>query len=158
MKTYSATPKDIARGWYLIDADGVVLGRLAAFVAERLRGKHKPLYSPNLDCGDHVVVVNAGKVALTGSKLGQKIYYRHTGYPGGIKQRTAGQILGGAYPERVIEKAVERMLPKGPLGRQQIRKLHVYRGQEHPHQGQAPTAVDLAARNRKNSVRESADG
>jgi large subunit ribosomal protein L13 len=158
MKTYSATPKDIERGWYLIDAEGVVLGRLAVFVADRLRGKHKPLYSPNLDCGDHVVVVNAGKIALTGSKLGQKTYYRHTGYPGGIKQRTAGQILGGAHPERVIEKAVERMLPKGALGRQQIRKLHVYRGQEHPHQGQAPTAVDLAARNRKNSVRESANG
>ena len=113
MKTYSAAPKDIERGWYLIDADGVVLGRLAVLVADRLRGKHKPLYSPNLDCGDHVVVVNAEKVALTGNKLGQKTYYRHTGYPGGIKQRTAAQILGGAHPERVIEKAVERMLPKG---------------------------------------------
>jgi large subunit ribosomal protein L13 len=158
MKTYSATPKDIERGWYLIDAEGMVLGRLAAVVARCLRGKHKPLYSPNLDCGDHVVVVNADKVALTGAKLGQKTYYRHTGYPGGIKQRTAQQILEGAHPERVIEKAVERMLPKGPLGRQQIRKLHVYRGQEHPHQGQAPTVLDLAAHNRKNSVRESADG
>jgi large subunit ribosomal protein L13 len=158
MKTYSATPKDIERGWYLIDAEGVVLGRLAALVADRLRGKHKPLYSPNLDCGDHVVVVNAEKVALTGNKLGQKTYYRHTGYPGGIKQRTAGQILGSAHPERVIEKAVERMLPKGPLGRQQIRKLHVYRGQQHPHEGQAPTTLDMAARNRKNSVREPAHG
>jgi large subunit ribosomal protein L13 len=158
MKTYSAAPKDIERGWYLIDADGVVLGRLAVLVADRLRGKHKPLYSPNLDCGDHVVVVNAEKVALTGNKLGQKTYYRHTGYPGGIKQRTAAQLLGGAHPERVIEKAVQRMLPKGPLGRQQIRKLHVYRGQEHPHAGQAPTTVDMAARNRKNSVRETAHG
>jgi large subunit ribosomal protein L13 len=157
MKTYSATPKDIKRGWYLIDADGVVLGRLAALVAGCLRGKHKPLYSPNLDCGDHVVVVNAEKVALTGNKGGQKTYYRHTGYPGGIRQRTAQQILASAYPERVIEKAVERMLPKGPLGRQQIRKLHVYRGLEHPYQGQAPTNLDLAAQNRKNSVRE-ADG
>jgi large subunit ribosomal protein L13 len=158
MKTYSAAPKDIERGWYLIDADGVVLGRLAALIADRLRGKHKPLYSPNLDCGDHVVVINAEKVALTGNKLGQKIYYRHTGYPGGIKQRTAAQILGGAHPERVVEKAVERMLPKGPLGRQQIRKLHVYRGQDHPHAGQAPTTLDMAARNRKNSVRASAHG
>jgi large subunit ribosomal protein L13 len=123
-----------------------------------MRGKHKPLYSPNLDCGDHVIVVNAEKVALTGNKRGQKIYYRHTGYPGGIKQRTAQQILNGAHPERVIEKAIERMLPKGPLGRQQIRKLHVYRGQEHPHRGQAPTTLDLAVHNRKNSVRESVDG
>ena len=155
MKTYSATPKDIERGWYLIDAEGVVLGRLT--VADRLRGKHKPLYSPNLDCGDHVVVVNAGKIALTGSKLGQKTYYRHTGYPGGIKQRTAG------HPGRRASRARDRKsgradVAQGPLGRQQIRKLHVYRGQEHPHQGQAPTAVDLAARNRKNSVRESANG
>jgi large subunit ribosomal protein L13 len=157
MKTYSATPKDITRGWYLIDADGLVLGRLAALVAGCLRGKHKPLYSPNLDCGDHVVVVNAEKVALTGNKRGQKTYYRHTGYPGGIRQRTAQQILAGAHPERVIEKAVERMLPKGPLGRQQIRKLHVCRGGEHPYQGQAPTTLELAAQNRKNSVRE-ADG
>ena len=158
MKTYSATPKDIERGWYLIDADGVVLGRLAALVAGCLRGKHKPLYSPNLDCGDHVVVVNAEKVALTGNKRAEKVYYRHTGYPGGIKKRTADQILAGAHPERVIEKAVERMLPKGPLGRQQIRKLQVYRGGEHPHQGQAPTALDLAGANRKNSVREASDG
>jgi len=158
MKTYSATPGDIQRGWYLIDADGLVLGRLAALVADWLRGKHKPLYSPNLDCGDHVVVVNAERVALTGAKRSQKTYYWHTGYPGGIKQRTAHQILEGHHPERVIEKAVQRMLPKGPLGRQQIRKLHVYRGAEHPHQGQAPETVDLAARNRKNSVRESADG
>jgi large subunit ribosomal protein L13 len=158
MKTYSATPKDIERGWYLIDAEGMVLGRLAAVVAGCLRGKHKPLYSPNLDCGDHVVVVNADKVALTGAKLGLKTYYRHTGYPGGIKRRTARQVLEGAHPERVIEKAVERMLPKGPLGRQQIRKLHVYRGHEHPHQGQTPTILDLAAHNRKNSVRESVDG
>ncbi|MGH6903951.1 MAG: 50S ribosomal protein L13 [Geminicoccaceae bacterium] len=158
MKTYSATPKDIERGWYLIDAEGMVLGRLAAVVAGCLRGKHKPLYSPNLDCGDHVVVVNADKVALTGAKRGQKTYYRHTGYPGGIKRRTAQQVLEGAHPERVIEQAVERMLPKGALGRQQIRKLHVYRGHEHPHQGQTPTILDLAAHNRKNSVRESVDG
>jgi large subunit ribosomal protein L13 len=158
MKTYSATPKDIVRGWYLIDADGIVLGRLAAVVAGCLRGKHKPLFSPNLDCGDHVVVVNAEKIALTGAKRAQKVYYRHSGYPGGLKERTAHQVLTGAHPERVIEKAVERMLPKGPLGRQQIRKLRVYRGDDHPHHGQAPTKLDFAAHNRKNSVRETVDG
>jgi large subunit ribosomal protein L13 len=152
MKTYSATPKDIERSWHLIDAEGLVLGRLAALVAERLRGKHKPMYTPNLDCGDHVVVINAEKVALTGNKRSQKTYYWHTGYPGGIKDRTAEQILEGAHPHRVIEKAVQRMLPKGALGRQQIKKLHVYRGPEHPHQGQSPAALDLAGRNRKNSV------
>jgi large subunit ribosomal protein L13 len=152
MKTFSATPKDIQRGWYVIDAEGLVLGRLAALVATRLRGKHKAIYSPNLDCGDHVVVVNAEKVALTGNKRAQKTYYRHTGYIGGIKQRTADQILGGAHPHRVIEKAVERMLPKGALGRQQIKKLHVYGGPEHPHLGQQPTAIDVAAQNRKNSI------
>jgi len=158
MKTYSATPKDIERGWHVIDADGLVLGRLAALVATRLRGKHKAMFTPNLDCGDHIVVVNAEKVALTGNKLAQKTFYRHTGYPGGIKQRTAQQILGSAHPERLIEKAVERMLPKGALGRQQLKKLHVYRGPDHPHQGQAPVDLDVVARNRKNSVKELADG
>ncbi len=158
MKTYAATPGDIKRDWCVIDAEGLVLGRLAAVVAERLRGKHKAMYSPYLDCGDHVVVVNAEKVALTGNKRGQKTYYWHTGYPGGIKQRTAEQILDGAHPERVIEKAVQRMLPKGALGRAQIKKLHVYRGPEHPHQGQSPEAFDLAARNRKNSVRDHSHG
>jgi large subunit ribosomal protein L13 len=153
MKTFSATPKDIQRGWYVIDAEGLVLGRLAALVATRLRGKHKPIFSPNLDCGDHVVVVNAEKVALTGNKRAQKTYYRHTGYIGGIKQRTADQILGGAHPQRVIEKAVERMLPKGALGRQQIKKLHVYGGPEHPHLGQQPATIDIAAHNRKNSIK-----
>ena len=152
MKTYSATPKDIERSWHVIDADGLVLGRLAAIVAMRLRGKHKAMFTPNLDCGDHVVVVNAEKVALTGNKRGQKTYYWHTGYPGGIKDRTAAQMLDGAHPERVIEKAVQRMLPKGALGRQQIKKLHVYKGPEHPHQGQSPAVLDLASRNRKNSV------
>jgi large subunit ribosomal protein L13 len=158
MKTYSATPKDIERGWFLIDADGLVLGRLAALVADRLRGKHKPMYSPNLDCGDHIVVVNAEKVALTGNKREAKTYYWHTGYPGGIKQRTAAKTLDGDFPERVIEKAVQRMLPKGALARQQITKLHVYKGSDHPHKGQTPEAIDLAALNRKNSVRASADG
>jgi len=152
MKTYSATPKEITRGWHLIDADGLVLGRLAALVAARLRGKHKPMYTPNLDCGDHVVVVNAEKVALSGNKRGQKRYYWHSGYPGGIKHRSAEQILAGPHAERVVEKAVQRMLPKGALGRAQFKKLHVYTGPEHPHQGQAPEALDLAARNRKNSI------
>ena len=158
MKTYSASPKDIERGWYLIDADGLVLGRLAALVAGRLRGKHKAMFTPNLDCGDHIVVVNAGKVALTGNKLAQKTFYRHTGYPGGVKQRTAQQILEGAHPERLIEKAVERMLPRGALGRQQLRKLHVYGGAEHPHQGQAPVSLDIATLNRKNSIKDTDHG
>jgi large subunit ribosomal protein L13 len=158
MKTYSATPSDVDRGWYVIDADGLVLGRLAALVANRLRGKHKPMFTPNIDCGDHIVVVNADKVSLTGNKRAQKTYYRHTGYPGGIKSTTAEQTLGGKHPERVIEKAVQRMLPKGALGRQQFTKLHVYGGPDHPHQGQSPEPLDVAEFNRKNSTRESSDG
>jgi large subunit ribosomal protein L13 len=158
MKTYSAKPQDVTRGWYLIDADGLVLGRLAALVADRLRGKHKAIYTPHVDCGDHIVVVNAEKVALTGNKRAEKTYYRHTGHPGGIKQRTAAQILDSARPEQLIEKAVERMLPKNVLGRQQLKKLHVYSGPEHPHQGQTPEDLDLVARNRKNTVKELADG
>jgi large subunit ribosomal protein L13 len=158
MKTYSATPKEVERGWCLIDADGLVLGRLAALVATRLRGKHKAMYTPHIDCGDHVVVVNAERVALTGNKRGQKTYYRHTGYPGGIKQRTAQQILEGAHPERLIEKAVQRMLPGGGRGRGPRDKLHVYKGPEHPHRGQGPVALDPAAVNRKNTVKELADG
>ena len=158
MKTFSATPKDVERGWYVIDADGLVLGRLAALVAVRLRGKHKPIYTPSLDCGDHVVVVNAEKVALTGNKRRDKTYYWHTGYPGGLKERTADKVLAGPHPERVVEKAVQRMLPKGALGREQLRKLHVYTGPEHPHHGQTPEAIDLAALNRKNTTRTSHDG
>ena len=158
MKTYSAKPKDVERAWCLIDADGLVLGRLAVLVANRLRGKHKAMYTPHIDCGDHVVVVNADKVALTGNKRAKKIFYWHTGYPGGIKQRTAQQILDGAHPERLIEKAVQRMLPGGALARQQLTKLHVYQGPEHPHQGQAPVAFDITVLNRKNTVNEPADG
>jgi large subunit ribosomal protein L13 len=153
MKTFTATPKDIERGWFVIDAEGLVLGRMAALVATRLRGKHKPYFSTNLDCGDHVIVVNAEKIALTGNKRAGKIYYWHTGYPGGIKQRTARQVLEGKHPQRVIEKAVQRMLPKGAMGKQQLKKLHVYAGAEHPHHGQTPVALDIAAGNRKNSVR-----
>ncbi len=150
MKTYSAKPSEIDKKWFLVDAEGVVLGRLAALVALRLRGKHKPMFTPHMDCGDHIVVVNAEKVRLTGNKRDGKIYYRHTGYPGGIKSRTAGQILEGKHPERVILKAVERMLPRGPLGRQQFGNLRVYAGAAHPHEAQAPEALDLAAMNPKN--------
>lgn len=151
MKTYSAKPADIERKWYVIDADGAVLGRLASIVAMRLRGKHKPGYTPHMDCGDHIVVVNAEKVQLTGKKRDDKVYYRHTGHPGGIKQRTAAQILDGRFPERVIEKAVERMVPRGPLGRKVLGKLHIYAGGEHPHQAQQPEALDLTALNEKNT-------
>ena len=150
MKTYSAKPGEVERKWYLIDAEGVVLGRLAATVATLLRGKHKPMYTPHIDTGDHVVVINADKVRLTGRKLTQKRFYWHTGYPGGIKNKTMEQILGGKHPQRVVEKAIERMVPRGPLGRAQMRKLRVYAGAEHPHAAQQPEALDLAARNPKN--------
>ena len=152
MKTYSAKPSEIVRGWYVIDAEGLVLGRLAALVANRLRGKHKPTFTPHMDCGDHIVVVNAEKVVLTGRKPQQKIYYHHTGYPGGIKERRADKVLEGRFPERVLEKAVERMIPRGPLGRQQMRNLRIYKGGEHPHEGQSPEVLDVAAMNRKNKV------
>ena len=157
MTTYTARPSEIERGWYLIDADGLVLGRLAAILANRLRGKHKPTFTPHMDCGDHIVVINAEKVALTGRKRTQKIYYHHTGYPGGIKERRADKVLDGRFPERVIEAAVKRMVPKGPLGRDVLRKLHIYKGGEHPHAGQQPAALDIAGLNRKNST-EAAHG
>ena len=150
MKTYSAKPADVERGWYLIDAKNMVLGRLASFVSMRLRGKHKPMYTPHIDCGDNIIVINAQKVALTGNKRADKTYYWHTGWPGGIKSRTAGKILDGAHPERVVIKAVERMISRNPLGRQQMRKLHVYGGSEHPHAAQQPEEIDLAAMNPKN--------
>ena len=150
MKTYSAKPTDIDRKWYVIDAEGIVLGRLAAVVATRLRGKHKPIYTPHVDCGDHIVVINAEKVHLTGRKREQKIFHWHTGYPGGIKGRTMGERLSGGQPEKVVLKAVERMLPKGPLGRQTLRKLRVYAGADHPHEAQNPEVLDLAAMNAKN--------
>jgi len=150
MKTYSATPADVSHDWVVIDADGVVLGRLASIVANRLRGKHKPIYTPHVDCGDHVIVINADKVQLTGNKRQQKTYYRHTGYPGGIKSTTADKILSGAHPERVVQKAVERMIPKGPLGRDVLRKLKVYAGAEHPHEAQQPKVLDVAGMNAKN--------
>jgi large subunit ribosomal protein L13 len=150
MKTFSARPADIDKKWILVDADGVVLGRMASQIALILRGKHKPSFTPHMDCGDNVVVINAGKVKLTGKKLGDKIYYRHTGYPGGIKERRAGEILAGKHPERVVQKAIERMIPGGPLGRRQIKNLRVYAGAEHPHEAQNPEVLDIAARNPKN--------
>jgi large subunit ribosomal protein L13 len=150
MKTYSAKPSELDKKWLLIDADGVVLGRLATIVANRLRGKHKPSYTPHMDCGDHVVVINAEKVRLTGKKADDSVFYWHTGYPGGIKGRSKGQILAGEHPERVIEKAVERMIPRGPLGRKIMGHLKVYAGAQHPHEAQQPQALDLAAMNPKN--------
>ena len=150
MKTYSAKPADVERKWYVIDAEGVVLGRLASLIAHRLRGKHKPSYTPHINCGDHIIVVNAEKVRLTGNKLSQKRFYWHTGYPGGIKSRTMEQRLSGKNPETVVLKAVERMLPKGPLGRRNLKNLRVYVGAEHPHEAQNPEALDVAAMNPKN--------
>ena len=150
MKTYSAKPSEIERNWYVIDADGVVLGRMAAIIATRLRGKHKTTYTPHMDCGDNIIVINAEKVKLTGNKRTDKMYYWHTGYPGGIKSRTAGAILEGKQPERVVEKAVERMVSRNPLGRRQMKKLHVYAGDKHPHESQQPKALDVAAMNSKN--------
>ena len=151
MKTFSAKPADIDKRWVVIDAQGLVVGRLAALVATRLRGKHKAAYTPHMDCGDNVIIVNADKVVLTGRKREQKTYYWHTGYPGGIKQRTARQILEGRFPERVVEKAVERMLPRGPLGRKQLKNLRVYAGPTHPHEAQQPEVLDVASLNAKNS-------
>ncbi len=150
MRTYSAKPSEVERRWWLVDAEDMVLGRLAVVIATRLRGKHKPMYTPNIDCGDHVVVVNAEKVRLTGNKRRDSKFYWHTGYPGGIKSRTVGQILDGNHPDRVLRKAVERMLPKTKMGRQQIRKLQVYTGGEHPHDAQKPEVLDVAALNPKN--------
>ena len=151
MKTYSAKPTEIEKKWVVIDADGLVVGRLASIIALRLRGKHKPTYTPHLDCGDNVIVVNAAKVVLTGQKLKKKVYYHHTGYIGGIKERTAGAIMAGKFPERILEKAVERMVPRGPLGRRQMSNLRVYPGATHPHEAQSPEKLDVGAMNPKNS-------
>ncbi len=150
MKTYSATPADIEKKWYIIDADGLVLGRLAAEIARRLRGKHKPTFTPHMDCGDNIIVINAEKVRLTGRKRSEKRFFWHTGHPGGIKSRTMAEILEGSNPERVIIKAVQRMVPKGPLGRRQMKNLRVYAGAEHPHEAQRPEPLDIAAMNPKN--------
>jgi large subunit ribosomal protein L13 len=150
MKTYAAKPADVDKKWVVIDGTGLVVGRLATIIAMRLRGKHKPTYTPHVDCGDNVIVVNAEKVVLTGRKLQQKVYRHHTGYIGGIKERTAKFIIEGKFPQRIVEKAVERMLPRGPLARQQLGNLRVYKGPEHPHEAQQPQKLDIAGLNRKN--------
>ena len=150
MRTYTATPSTVEKAWFVIDAEDLVLGRLASIVAMRLRGKHKPTFTPNIDCGDNVIIVNADKVTLTGNKRENKTYYRHTGHPGGIKSTTADEVLSGAHPERVVIKAVERMISRSPLGRAQMRKLHVYAGPDHPHAAQNPQSLDIAAMNPKN--------
>jgi len=151
IKTYSAKPAEVDKKWLLIDAEDLVLGRLAALVATRLRGKHKPMFTPHIDCGDNVIVVNAEKIAVTGNKLANEKYYWHTGYPGGIKERTMGAVLEGKHPERLVLKAVQRMLPRGPLGRQQFKNLRVYVGPEHPHEAQQPDTLDVASLNAKNA-------
>ena len=150
MKTFNLKPSEIEKKWLLVDADGLVLGRLASILATILRGKTKATYTPYLDCGDNVIVINAEKVRLTGNKRTDDMFYWHTGYPGGIKGRSKGQILDGKYPERVLIKAVERMVPRGPLGRQQMSNLRVYAGAAHPHEAQQPQVLDVASRNPKN--------
>lgn len=151
--TFHAKPTDISKKWLIIDAQNLVLGRLATIVAKILRGKHKAIFTPNIDCGDNVIIVNAEKVHLTGKKLAEKLYYWHTGYPGGIKSRNAGQIIESKHPERILQSAIERMISRTPLGRDQMRKLHIYKGPEHPHQAQQPQVLDIAALNPKNSKR-----
>ena len=150
MKTFVQKPAEVEKKWILIDAEGVVVGRLATIVAKRLRGKHKPTFTPHVDDGDNVIIINAEKAVFTGRKYDNKVYYWHTGYAGGIKERTPKQIMEGRFPERVIEKAVERMIPRGPLGRRQMKNLRVYAGAAHPHEAQQPQTLDLAAMNKKN--------
>jgi large subunit ribosomal protein L13 len=151
MSTYSAKPAEVEKKWLLIDAEGLVVGRLASIVAMRLRGKHKPTFTPHVDDGDNVIIVNAEKIVLTGRKRDQKVYYHHTGFIGGIKERSAKFILEGKFPQRIVEKAIERMLPRGPLGRRQLGNLRVYAGPDHPHTAQQPEKLDVAAMNRKNT-------
>ena len=151
MKTFSIKPNDIDKRWIVVDAKGVVLGRLASIVAMRLRGKHKASFTPHMDMGDNVIIVNADKVQLTGKKRAEKTYYWHTGHPGGIKSRTAEQLLDGKFPERVIAKAVQRMLPGGVLSRKQMTNLRVYSGSDHPHEAQNPVLLDIKSMNLKNT-------
>jgi len=151
--TYSAKPTEVNKKWLLIDATDLVLGRLATIVAKILRGKHKAMFTPHIDCGDNVIIINAEKIHLTGKKLAEKPYYWHTGHPGGIKSRTAGQIMESKFPERILQSAIERMISRSPLGRDQLRKLHIYKGDQHPHTAQQPEAFDVAALNPKNSKR-----
>jgi large subunit ribosomal protein L13 len=149
--THSTKPADVEKKWVVIDATGLVVGRLATIVAMHLRGKHKPSFTPHVDDGDNIIIVNAEKITLTGRKRDQKMYYHHTGFIGGIKERSAKFILEGQFPERIVEKAVERMLPRGPLGRKQLGNLRVYKGPEHPHAAQNPVTLDVASLNRKNA-------
>ena len=152
MKTYFAKPSEVENKWVVIDATGVVVGRLASYVAKRLRGKHRADFTPHIDTGDHVVIINADKVLLTGNKMRDKTYYWHTGHPGGIKSRRAEEIIDGRFPERVVQKAVQRMMPKeSPLARKQLAKLRVYAGAEHPHEAQQPEEIDFASMNSKNT-------
>ena len=153
MKTYSARPAEVEKKWVLIDADGLVVGRVAAVIASRLRRKHKAIFTPHVDMGDNIIVVNAEKVVFTGNKRQDKTYYWHSGYPGGIKERKAHQVLDGRFPERVLEAAVRRMLPRGPLGKRQMTNLRIYKGPSHPHEAQQPEALDIRALNVKNSFR-----
>mgnify|MGYP003671408225 CR=1 FL=1 len=155
MKTFSAKPAEVTKNWIIVDAENAVVGRLAAFVATRLRGKHRTDFTPHIDVGDHVVVINADKVRFTGVKMKDKRYYRHTGHPGGIKETSPAKILEGKHPERVVELAVQRMLPKdSPLARAQFSKLRVYAGTEHPHEAQQPEVIDFKALNSKNARSE----
>jgi large subunit ribosomal protein L13 len=150
LKTYTAKPSEIEKKWWLIDAEDLVVGRLSSIIAKILRGKHKTTFTPNIDCGDYVIVINAEKIKLTGKKYAEKLYYWHTGFPGGIKDRTARQIIEGKYPERILEYAVSRMISRGPLQRDLMTKLHIYKGNEHKHQAQNPQLLDVGAMNRKN--------
>jgi len=150
--TKSVKPAEVEKKWHIVDAENLVVGRAAVVIANVLRGKHKTSFTPHVDCGDNVIVINADKVRFTGKKLADKVYYKHTGYAGGIKEITAQKVLEGRFPERVLEKAVERMIPRGPLGRQQMRNLRIYKGAEHPHEAQNPEVLDIAAMSRKNKV------
>jgi large subunit ribosomal protein L13 len=150
MKTYFAKSGEVEKKWVLIDAEGLVVGRLAALIATRLKGKHRAAYTPHVDTGDNVIVINADKVVFTGSKTDDKIYYRHTGYPGGLKRQTPRRLLDGKFPERILELAVGRMLKRGPLQRKLMRNLKIYKGATHPHEAQQPQLIDVKSLNRKN--------
>ena len=150
--TKAAKPHEVEKKWHIVDATDLVVGRAAVVIANVLRGKHKTSFTPHVDCGDNVIVINADKVRFTGNKLTDKVYYKHTGYPGGLKEITAGKVLEGRFPERVLIKAVERMVPRGPLGRQQMRNLRIFKGPDHPHAAQNPEVLDIASMNRKNKV------
>jgi large subunit ribosomal protein L13 len=150
MTTFSQKPAEVEKKWIIIDATDLVVGRLASIVANRLRGKHKPTFTPHVDDGDNVIIINADKAVFTGNKLEQKKYYWHTGYPGGIKERTAKAMMEGRFPERVMHKAVQRMMPGGPLSRKQLSNLRCYAGSDHPHEAQQPEVLDVASMNSKN--------